>query len=405
MGLSNHHQGINSGDVYETNRGAVLRAIHTFGPLTQNEIVENTGLKQPTVSEATRELSEVGVIKKEKNKNRNSPGRPPELFELTSELFGIAVRVARHEIVTAFVDLDGEVYEKKHYPTSKVCSNEDLLDSVEDAISHYVNSDFVKNNLTVGVGIAVPGPVNVKSGEIRLVTDKPSWAGVNFNKLQALNNLPVIIRQDADAAVIGESLFGLAKNNSNVIFIAAGRGIGAGIMVEDRLLLGGKGFSGEFGHTSVEMGGKVCSCGNKGCVERYASINALLNYLKKRSEKGEATYSGKDITFQSVIELNKSGNETVREGVVRSANYLGVGIANLVNLYGPGLIILGDEMVQLGSVWVNEIKRVLKKRNCYWEDLQVVESPSWENIFLEGAGALALEKFISKPTFLLGNIY
>ena len=149
-------------------------------------------------------------------------------------------------------------------------------------------------------------------------------------------------------------------------------------MVEDRLLLGSKGFSGEFGHTSVEIEGKECSCGNRGCVERYASINALLKYLENRAEKGEIPHRKKeDITFQSVIELTKSGNKTVKEGVVRSAHYLGTGIANLVNLYGPGLIILGDEMVQLGSVWVHEIKRVLKKRNCYWEDLQVVESHSW----------------------------
>jgi len=404
MSLSSIHRGISKDEVYSTNRAAILRAIHTCGRASQEDIVETTGLKQPTVSNIVRELLEAEIVYKVDNKKKSrGKGRPPKYFSLTTDLFVLSIRVARNEVLSSFVGLGGEVCKKRHYVTAGIDSAKDLYKLLKEIINSRLNPSSTSGKTIVGIGIVVPGPLNILENRIALVTEKRGWTGINLGDLGSLSELPIVVGQDADGAVLGEHIFGVAQKETGVIFIAAGRGVGAGMLINSSIVKGCQGFSGEFGHTSVEADGIPCECGNKGCVERYSSINSLLRYLKGKSRDNTVSYDSKTLGFDDVIKLTRAGNEEVVEAVERAAYYLGIGIANLVNLLAPSLIVLGDEMVQLGSVWVDEVKETVKKRaiDNYCGDLQIVASESGEDVFLEGAGALMFDRFLENPDYLV----
>ncbi|MBS3736592.1 MAG: ROK family transcriptional regulator [Candidatus Bipolaricaulota bacterium] len=403
--MSREKLGMPLNRVYETNREAVLQYIHSHNPVSQKDIANTVGLKQPTVSKIVRELINANIIeKKVLAEEKRSKGRPPEYLKITSKLLALAIRVARNKIISAYVDIDGNVYERTDHPLPSQRGANELINLLEKIIKNHQDEFSGQQGTLIGFGMAVPGPVNLKKGKIAKVTGRSDWSGLNLTKLENITELPFLIRHDAAAAAIGENLFGTTKGSSNNIFIAAGRGVGAGIITNGELVQGSQGYSGEFGHMSIEANGVECPCGNRGCIESYASINSLLRNLKGKLEESKSSYPFDELTFDSVVKQVKDSKE-VNEAVKEAGYYLGVGIANLVNLFGPEIIVLGDEMVKLGDIWVDKVKKVIKERSLtqYCESLNIITSDLNDNFFLKGAGALAVEKFLRNSKVWLKN--
>ena len=202
-----------------------------------------------------------------------------------------------------------------------------------------------------GVGLGIPGPINNESGIVPFSPNLQGWKGVPLKRLlQKALKLPVRMENDANAAGLGEKIFGQGRGLENFIYITVSTGIGGGIVVHGKLLEGASFVAGEVGHMTIVANGERCGCGRKGCLEAYASGSAMARYAGKhltpKEKKAILKYSSRGNLEAKTIGLAaRSGNRAALKIYERAGFYLGIGIANLLNILNPQKVILG------GGVW------------------------------------------------------
>jgi len=160
----------------------------------------------------------------------------------------------------------------------------------------------------------------------------------------AKTKLPVFIDNDANCATIGEHWIGAAKGCANAILLTLGTGIGGGIIIDNKIYRGSHGTAGEIGHMTIFPNGNKCGCGNSGCFEAYASANAAVTRAKeilKRQDTGSVLRGKKEITAHDIFLSAESGDSFSKSVLIESGRYLGIGIANLANIFDPDMIIIG----------------------------------------------------------------
>lgn len=193
-----------------------------------------------------------------------------------------------------------------------------------------------------GIGVGAPN-ANFYTGTIEAAPNLPFGDSVPLQAmLQQRMNLPVVITNDANAAAFGEKVYGGAQSLTDFIMVTLGTGVGSGIVIHDQLLYGSNGFAGEFGHTIIVPDGRVCHCGNRGCLEEYTSARGICqNYQALRAESPlPSTMDGMEITPKDLCIAANAGDEIAIQTWERTAYYLGIGLANLVALFAPQAIFL-----------------------------------------------------------------
>lgn len=221
----------------------------------------------------------------------------------------------------------------------------------------------------VGVGAGAPGPLDHEAG-IVLLTPNLGWVDYPLrDRLAEALRLPVIIDNDANCAVLGEWWRGAARGSRHVIGFTIGTGIGGGIIVDGALYHGASGCAGEIGHTTIEANGRRCNCGNYGCLEAYASGSAIARRAIEAIESGEATSllerAGGDarrITARTVYEAAHDGDDLARELVHETAQFLGAGVANLVNVFNPDVVVVCGGVTRAGDLLFTPLRREVARR-------------------------------------------
>jgi glucokinase len=221
----------------------------------------------------------------------------------------------------------------------------------------------------LGVGVGAPGPLDTKRG-IVLLTPNLGW--VNLPLRQIIHdriNLPAALDNDANCAVLGEWWVGAARGTRNAIGITIGTGIGGGLILDGRLYHGASDVAGEIGHTTIDTDGRRCKCGNYGCLEAYASGPNIAMRVIEAIEAGAETrlpsYVGGDmkkITAQTVYEAAHDGDELALEVVNDTAKFLGVGIANLLNVFNPEVVVVCGGVTLAGDHLFVPLRREIARR-------------------------------------------
>ncbi|HTC25270.1 MAG TPA: ROK family protein [Gemmatimonadales bacterium] len=220
-----------------------------------------------------------------------------------------------------------------------------------------------------GAGVGAPGPLDTKRG-IVLLTPNLGWVNLPLRQLmQDALGVPTAIDNDANCAVLGEWWMGAARGARQVIGITIGTGIGGGIIVDGRLYHGASDCAGEIGHTTVEVNGRRCKCGNYGCLEAYASGPAIALRAVEAVEAGQTSklpdYVKGDltkITAQTVYQAAHDGDELAEEVVGDTAKFLGAGIANMVNIFNPEIVVVFGGVTYAGEHLFTPLKREVAKR-------------------------------------------
>lgn len=221
----------------------------------------------------------------------------------------------------------------------------------------------------IGVGAGAPGPLDAEAGVV-LLTPNLGW--VNFplrDRLQSALGMPSIIDNDANCAVLGEWWRGAAQGTRHAIGFTIGTGIGGGIIVNGQLYHGASGCAGEIGHTTIEANGRHCACGNYGCLEAYASGPAIARRAVEAIESGETTTleerAGGDrtrISAQTVYDAAHEGDELARELVHQTAQFLGAGVANLLNVFNPEVVVVCGGVTRAGDLLFVPLRREVARR-------------------------------------------
>ncbi|GIM45120.1 hypothetical protein DNHGIG_06690 [Collibacillus ludicampi] len=223
------------------------------------------------------------------------------------------------------------------------------------------------------------------------------WENIDLKSMIANEfPFPVAIDNEANSGALGEKLFGVGKDASNLIYVSAGIGIGTGIIIDNELYKGSSGFSGEMGHLTIEVNGKKCSCGNRGCWEMYASENALLEQAKSLSIHSDR--ADKPLDIESLVKMADDGHVEVIHLFNTIGEYLGIGLTNIINTLNPELIIIGNRLSAAKNWLINPIRRVIENRALPFHRKQLRIEFSGLNIYscALGASSIAVSHFFSE---------
>lgn len=221
----------------------------------------------------------------------------------------------------------------------------------------------------LGVGVGAPGPLDTARGLV-LLTPNLGWVDFPLrDRLEAGTGLPAALDNDANCAVLGEWWMGAARGSRHAIGITIGTGIGGGLILDGALYHGASDCAGEIGHASIDANGRRCKCGNYGCLEAYASGPAIARRAVEAIEAGEETTLSEyvdgrldDITAQTVYEAARDGDDLAREVVGDTAKFLGSGIANLLNIFNPEVVVICGGVTRAGDLLFQPLRREVARR-------------------------------------------
>jgi glucokinase len=219
------------------------------------------------------------------------------------------------------------------------------------------------------VGVGVPGLVNARTQRVEAAPNLPALVKVDVAGAVAQRvGCPVLIENDANMAAYGEFVCGAARGRANVIYIAVGTGIGAGLICEGRLYRGSLGFAGEFGHTTVDPDGLPCRCGNRGCVETIASGPNIVRRARERlfrdrsSSLSRLAVPGEELTPERIAAEALNGDDFSLMILEQTGRWIGIAVANAINLLNPDMVVVGGGVMAAGDLLLNPIIAEVKRR-------------------------------------------
>lgn len=379
--------------VKKINKSLVLDRIIRRSPLSRAHIAKETGLTKATVSALVGELIDEHFVY-ETGTGASSGGRKPVML-MFNRLAGYAVGVdlGVNYILAVLTDLQGSVVDELRHPL-RGTSFEDVIGELTAAVRSLTDRAPASPYGIVGIGIGVPG-ITDDQGTV-LFAPHLGWENAPLQqRLEETFGIPVVIDNEANAGAIGEKQFGAGRHTSNLVYVSVGTGIGTGIIIHNELYRGSSGFSGEMGHVSIQAEGKPCRCGNIGCWELYASENALLEMAASLPSIAAERVSSLDL--DTLLALANKGNADVTELFRRVGTYLGVGITNIINIFNPELIIVGNRFTAAEPWLADRVREVIGARSLPYHrrELRLEFSSLGTRSTVLGAAFFAVTQFFA----------
>src|SRR5690554_968462 len=322
----------------QRNLAALLDLLRRHTTLTRTELAQMTGLNRATITRLVRELIALGLVC-EDGVLAAAAGRPAISLRLNSAagmIIGAEIGFASvSAIVTDFTPTIVTRVERKLRPDEH---RDAALDKAMNAFCAAYEAAIRWKRPVFGMGLGVPGLVDAATGTL-LFAPNLGWSDVPLKQmLEDRLRIPVLVDNVASVSALGESTFGAAQNHRVVLYLSTQGGLGGRIVTHGQILRGASGFAGEVGHMTVADGGRRCNCGRTGCWETFASQMALLRDVSERLEAGEPSIlrdmapDSLQITVAMVAEAANCGDELARSALSNVGHWLGVGLANLINM-------------------------------------------------------------------------
>ena len=244
-----------------------------------------------------------------------------------------------------------------------------MVEMIETTIALTMAEEGVGRDAFLGVGVGAPGPFDRERG-IVVVAPNLGWRNLPLrDRIAQRVGLPAALDNDANCATLGEWWTGAARGARHVVGITLGTGIGGGLILDGRLYRGASNVAGEVGHTTIETQGRRCACGNYGCLEAYASGPNIAQRAREAIGSGEASALTEmvdgdlaAITAQTVYDANDRGDLLAREVVRETARFLGAGVANLLNVFNPDVVVLAGGVARAGPALFEPLRAEVRRR-------------------------------------------
>lgn len=263
----------------------------------------------------------------------------------------------------ALLDREGNIVLKKEVATLAQEGPEAVALRMAGLVSGFVAGANNNGEEVIGVGIGIPGLPDQENGNV-IFAPNLRWRNVPLVKLlQKSIRVPVMLENDANVAALGEQWRGAGRGSKNMIMITIGTGIGGGLIINGKLYSGTNGSAGEIGHTVIDPAGPLCTCGRQGCLETLTSAAAMKRMAGEAVARGEKTSLAgkKEIEARDVICAAREKDPTAVKIINSAAHYLGMGIANMINLFNPDTVVIGGGVSGAGDVLLNPLRDSIKK--------------------------------------------
>lgn len=380
--------------IKKMNKTIVLDTIRHRQPLSRADISVEIGLNKATVSSLVAELIDSDLVT-EIGPGESSGGRKPTLLLFNKQAgFAIGIDIRVNDLLAVLVDLEGNTVREKSVPLDDL-TPDNVIDQIRKTIRVLSRKLPESPYGIVGIGIGVPGLVDEKSQVV-------SAPNLGWNQIDLMNSLHaefgsnIHIDNEANAGAIGEKLFGAGIDSQNLVYLSIGVGIGAGIIVGGELYRGASNFSGEVGHMTIAEDGPLCRCGNRGCWETLASEKALLDQAAQ--EWPEAS-----VELEDILEAARSGNPKAIELLNQIGCQLGVGLANLVNILNPEMIVIGNRLSMVGELIQDSMLQTIEARSLSYHRKKTRVDFAKLDIRSTalGAASMPVSSFLADPDIII----
>ncbi|WP_329137537.1 ROK family transcriptional regulator [Streptomyces sp. NBC_01476] len=381
--------------LHRANLERVVRAVRLAGSLTQAEIARSTGLSAATVSNIVRELRDNGTVQVTPT---SSGGRRARSVALSGDA-GIVVGVdfGHSHLRVAVGNLAHQVLAEQSEPIDVDASASQGFDRAEQLVARLVESTGINPEKVLGVGLGVPGPIDVESGTLGSTAILPGWSGINpRQELTDRLGVPVQVDNDANLGALGELVWGGGRGVRDLAYIKVASGVGAGLVIDGRIYRGPGGTAGEIGHITLDESGPVCRCGNRGCLETFTAARYVLELL--RGSHGDG------VTVPKMVQLAREGDPGCRRVIGDVGRHIGMGVASLCNILNPSRIVLGGDLAEAGELVLGPIRESVSRYAIPSAAQRLSVMPGALGARAEVLGALALVlSEMGDSTLLDGN--
>jgi glucokinase-like ROK family protein len=393
--------------VRDMNLSTVMKHIHREGSLSRAQLAQRTLLNKATISSLVEELIELGLIH-ESGMDTSGFGRPATMLDLNPEagyIIGVEIGVGFISII--LTNFTGKILWRGFEDLNPTLNQQAIMGRILHFLEEGREIARKSGKRLLGIGLALPGMVDVDRG-VMIYSPNLQWRDVPLRQMfSEQSNLPVFVDNDANAAALGEHLFGAARQEQHFLFIVAGVGVGGGLFLNGELYRGARGLAGEIGHTSfyVEQT-RPCRCGNRGCWENYANQSSLYERIRARLDVGrQSLITGilekklSPLNLSIVNQAAEAGDREVLEAISETGAALGLGVANLINIFNPEMVIIGGSLSIVGKYLLPTVEEVIEERTLevMRRPIRILVSAFGSDASVMGAVALVVQEILSKP--------
>lgn len=387
-------------EIRRHNLGALLRHVHLSGPTSRAELTSRMGLNRSTIMALTADLTAAGLVREELPKETGRAGRPSLVVRPESaRVYVFALDVGVDRLVAARVGLGGTILDRRETVRRRGPFSLDEVVGPLAGFARQMHRRTRPDTVCVGVAAAVSGGVDRSDGIIRFgpnlgSVDVPFAA--EMTRRLALG-LPVTVGNDANLAALAEHTRGVGVGCRDLIYLHGDVGIGGGVIVNGQLLGGHQGFGGEVGHMVVNPKGRLCGCGSLGCLEAEAGERAVLEAAGRLGPE-----MGRD-AVRAVVDAADRGDIVAQAALSRVGDWLGLGVANLVNVFNPEMVVFGGMLreVYLGSAAQVRSRVAVDALSPSRDVLRLRTSALGDDATLVGAAELAFAQVLADPLEVL----
>jgi predicted NBD/HSP70 family sugar kinase/biotin operon repressor len=384
--------------VRASNRDRILMLLRARGPMSQADLARASGLSPATISSIARELREDGWLEESAGE---TPARGRALALSRSAGVAVGIDFGHSHVRVAIADLAHTV----------LAEAEEHLDVDHEAhegvalagrlVRALLEELDVGTDRVTGVGMGLPAPLRRDTGEVGDSAILPGWIGARPEELMRTElGLAVRVENDANLGALAEIVWGAGRGCTDLVYVKVATGVGAGLVLNGRLYHGSSGTAGELGHMTIDEGGPVCRCGNRGCLEAFAGAEAVLEPLRRRH--------GERLTLRQVVLQAQAGDVGCRRVVADAGRALGIAVAGVCNLLAPERVLVGGELAQAGEVLLEPLRAsVGRSAIAATREVPVLAGVLGERAEVLGAVALVLresQRFVAEPAAAAADV-
>lgn len=384
--------------VKKMNKQLVLKLIRDQHPISRADIAKTTGLNKATVSALVDELIAEHFVH-ESGIGVSTGGRRPLMLRFNADAGSlVGVELGVNYLYAVLTNLNAEIIWEQRRSFRPSEGQEAIVGEMAELIEAAVRRAPATPYGVMGIGIGVPGVVHAESGTV-IFAPNLRWGDVALaSALQKRwPQYPVIVENEAKLAALGEKWFGAGKEFAHFVYISAGIGIGAGVVLHNQLYRGVAGLAGEIGHHTIDVNGVRCTCGNTGCWEMYAS----QKYIERRlAEEGRSEWLDDRFSIAAMA-LAAESDEQLAGILAETGRYLGIGLLQVIYAYNPEAIIIGGPLAQAGEYVLSPARKEASARMLVKKEVEpyIIASELREKSCAIGAAASVLEAVVLPPEF------
>lgn len=290
--------------------------------------------------------------------------------------YAFGVDIGGTTIKMGFFETTGTLLEKWEIPTRTEENGVNILPDIAVEIDKKIKEKSIEKSDIEGIGVGVPGPVDDDGTVFKCVN--LGWGVFNVEiELNRLTELKVKVGNDANVAALGEMWQGGGKGYKNIVMVTLGTGVGGGVIINEKIVCGSNGAGGEIGHINMKENEKdACGCGNRGCLEQYASATGIVRTTKKFLEEhpeSETVLKDDEITAKAIFDAAKAGDEVANKMVDKTAKILGRGLSQIACVVNPQVFVIGGGMSKAGALLIEKVQSYYQQyafhaaRNTYFK--------------------------------------